>query len=88
MLTALLTSSVFLLTLLSAWLYVRRLTAIDNACAEWRIAMDYIADEQCDMPHEFAACFIAGNVGAIARKFPTFQSFAKRRLEELETGFE
>lgn len=82
MLIAALTALVFVLALLSAWLYVSRMATVDRASRLWRIAMDYIAEEECEMPHEFAACFIAGNRGAIARKFPGFKTFVERRLAE------
>lgn len=84
MLTAILTAAVFALALLCAWLVIRQRAAIDRGKAAWHIAMDYIAEEQCDMPHEFAACFIAGNRRAIARKFPGFASFLRQRLAEWE----
>lgn len=88
MITTLLTFAVFALALLAAWLWARNLAAIDRAGIIWRIAMDFIAEEQCDMPHEFAACFVAGNHAAIQRKFPGFAAYVARRTAEPETDTE
>lgn len=88
MLTALLFALVLVLTLACAWQFVAGLAAGDRAALPWRIALDYIADEQCDLPHEFAACFIAGNREAIDRKFPGFHAWADRRRIELEAEYE
>ena len=54
--------------------------------ARGRIAMEFVAFEACEMPHEFAACFLAKNHGAIARKFPQWADFARERAEEWEAA--
>lgn len=82
MLTAALTATIFLLVLALGILFIRQGAAIDAGNIPWRIAMDYIAEEGCDMPHEFAACFVAGNRRAIDAKFPGFEGFARQRRAE------
>lgn len=82
MLTSALTALVFLLLLVVAWQFIRGRAIIDCATIPWRVAMDFIAEEGCDMPHEFAACFVAGNHAAINRKFPDFKPFMEQRLAE------
>jgi hypothetical protein len=86
--TAALTALVFVMFMLSAWLWARQLAALDRAAIGWRVAMDFIAEEGCDMPHEFAACFVAGNREAMSAKFPAFAEYAARRTAELEEGAE
>jgi hypothetical protein len=82
MLTTLLTATTFLLVLALAWVFIRQRAAIDAGNIPWRIAMDFIAEEGCEMPHEFAACFLSGNRRAIDEKFPNFEGFARQRRAE------
>lgn len=82
MLTATLTAATILLIFAIAWLFIRQRAAIDAGNVPWRVAMDFIAEEECDMPHEFAACFVAGNRRAIDEKFPGFAPFLRQRLAE------
>jgi len=77
--------AIVLLALLCGYLYVSRVYAVARARSYHLAALEYIAEEGCDLPHEFAACFLAGNVEAIARKFPGFQPFLLRRVAELES---
>lgn len=84
MLSAALTALVFVLVLALGILFIRQRAAIDAGNIPWRVAMDFIAEEGCDMPHEFAACFMSGNRRAIDQKFPEFQVFMKQRLAEWE----
>jgi hypothetical protein len=62
------------------------LRAIDRATSEYRIALEYIRDEECEMPHEFAACWLDGNRMALRRKFRTFARFRQTRVEEIATA--
>lgn len=85
MVTTLLTSAVFILALLCAWLFVSRAIAAEAASLPWRIAMHFIAEEQCAMPHEFAACLLAGNTRALAEKFPDWAAYRARSIAEWES---
>lgn len=69
------------------FMMIRRRQDIESATLEYRIALDFIAEEGAVMPREFAACFRDGNVGAIERKFPEFFAFRRQRLAE-ETAWE
>jgi hypothetical protein len=82
MLTTLLTALVFILLLVVAWQFIRSRAIIEAGTIPWRVAMDFVAEEGCDMPHEFAACFVAGNHAAIDEKFPNFEGFARQRRAE------
>ena len=78
-----LVAGVVALTVYSPLRNARRRRAVDAATSEHRIALDFIADEQCSMPHEFAACWLDGNHAAIERKFPEFRHFRTARLDEI-----
>lgn len=76
MLIAALAFAIMVLTALAAIQMLGRWA--DNET--WRIFFAFIAEEGCDMPHEFAACIFAGNKTAIAEKFPQFKQFAERYI--------
>lgn len=69
----------------------RRKRAIAAAVAEYRIAIDFIAEDFAEMPHEFAAIFLAGNRIAMEQKFPDYFDFRAASLlealnEDLDTS--
>jgi len=53
----------------------RRLAAIAAAQEEYHVALNFIAEECCEMPHEFAAIFMAGNSIAMEKKFPGYSEY-------------
>jgi hypothetical protein len=53
----------------------KRRLAVADAVAEYRVALDFIAEEFAEMPHEFAAIFLAGNRVAMEQKFPDYFDF-------------
>lgn len=86
MLTAALTAIVLILALALAILFVYHRASLLGTEAAWRIAMEFIAFEASDMPHEFAACFLAKNHDAIAQKFPQWADFAQERAQDWEAA--
>jgi hypothetical protein len=79
-----LTLAVFLVGILAVSERFRRLSAIDNATREHRIAMGFVRDEECSAPHEFAACWLAGNRMAIESKFPEFAAYRAACLRDID----
>jgi hypothetical protein len=67
--------------------WVRESRIWDLASREHRCALDFIAEEGCEMPHEFAACFLAGNHDAIARRWPNFFTFREQWMAKPEEEF-
>lgn len=47
------------------------------------VAMEFIAEDNAPLAHEFAAIFLAGNRQAMQEKFPDFEAWRIRRLLEL-----
>lgn len=58
----------------------RRAALVRAANAEYRVALDFIAEEFAEMPHEFAAIFMAGNRIAMEEKFPDYFDFRAASL--------
>lgn len=52
----------------------------------WRIAMEFISFEGSEMPHEFAACYLAKNHDALAQKFPQWTEFAEERAQDWDAA--
>lgn len=86
MITAALTAATFLLALALVVLHVYHRARRANADTAWRIAMEFIAFEASEMPHEFAACYLAKNHDALAQKFPQWAEFAEERAQDWDAA--
>jgi hypothetical protein len=71
----------------------RNLDALDRLGLEYRIALTFVRDEMTELPHEFAAVYLAGNRTAMDRKFPGFFEYraiciadARRDRADLEAA--
>ncbi|MDB5582795.1 MAG: hypothetical protein JWR80_7971 [Bradyrhizobium sp.] len=84
MMTALLVALILTLMAGLAFSGFLRARTLDRL-AEYRIALDFIAEDHADLPHEFAAIFIAGNRPAMERKFPGFAEFRAACIRERES---
>ena len=82
--TAILLAAGILLTLTLYLFHIYVQARLIAEKTHWRIAMEFIAFEACDMPHEFAACYLARNHDAIALKFPQYADFVRDRIEDWE----